>query len=135
MVKEAIFANPSLQQTVLTLKILRAQLQQTKAERLPEVSFDGYAEKSEEDDNNYGGALTISWEVDLWRKLADNESAAMMDEAEQTAVLQAARDALTAEVMQEWLGLTHDQHAINRHRRSSPGKSGKNRAIHPATIS
>jgi NodT family efflux transporter outer membrane factor (OMF) lipoprotein len=113
LVEEAIFANPSLQQTVLTLKILRAQSHQAKAESLPEVSLDVYGEKSEDDDDDYGGSLTISWEVDLWRKLADNESAAMMDEAEQAAILQAARDSLTAEVMQEWLGLIHDQNAID----------------------
>jgi NodT family efflux transporter outer membrane factor (OMF) lipoprotein len=113
LVEEAIIANPNLQQTVLTLKILRAQRHQAKAESLPEVSLDVYGEKSEDDDDDYGGSLTISWEVDLWRKLADNESAAMMDEAEQAAILQAARDSLTAEVMQEWLGLIHDQHAID----------------------
>lgn len=113
LIEEALQANPNLQQTVLTLKILSAQRRQTTADRLPTADFDIDAEKEEGEETGYSGSLSISWEVDLWQKLADSASAAVMDEAEQQALLEAARTSLTAEVMKEWLGLISDQHTIN----------------------
>ena len=113
LIDEALQANPNLQQTVLTLKILGAQRRQTTADRLPQAQVDMGAGKDEGDEENYRGLLSISWEVDLWKKLADSEGAAVMDEAEQQALLEAARISLTAEVMKEWLGLISDQGTIN----------------------
>ncbi|MFT5700469.1 MAG: outer membrane protein TolC [Desulforhopalus sp.] len=113
LIDEALQANPSLQQTILTLQILRAQRRQTTADRLPNAEFVASAEKEDEEDESFSGTFTISWEADLWQKLADSESAAQMDEAEQLALLQAGRASLTAEVMQEWLGLIGDKHTIN----------------------
>ncbi|MBU0944997.1 MAG: TolC family protein, partial [Proteobacteria bacterium] len=91
LIAEALTANPGLQQTLLTLQILRAERGQVAADRLPEVSLDGGAEKEEGGDESYSGSLSISWEVDLWQKLADSEGAATMDVAEQEALFQAAR--------------------------------------------
>lgn len=113
LISEALQANPSLQQTALTLKILSAQRRQATASRLPWAEFDVSAEKEEGEEESYSGSLSISWEVDLWKKLADSEQAAVMDEAEQQALLEAARASLTAEVMTQWLGLISDQHTIN----------------------
>ncbi len=113
LVDEALQANPNLQQTVLALKILGAQRRQTTADRLPQAQVDMGAYKDEGDEESYSGSLSISWEVDLWKKLADSEGAAVMDEAEQQALLEAARISLTAEVMKEWLGLISDQNTIN----------------------
>ena len=113
LIEEALQANPNLQQTVLTLKILVAQRRQATADRLPQAQFDAGADKDEGDEERYSGLLSISWEVDLWKKLADSESAAVMDEAEQQALLEAARISLTAEVMKEWLGLISDRSTIN----------------------
>ena len=113
LIDEALQANPNLQQTVLSLKILGAQRRQTTADRLPQAQFDAGAGKDEGDEESYSGSLSISWEVDLWKKLADSEGAAVMDEAEQQALLEAARVSLTGEVMTEWLGLTSDRSTIN----------------------
>lgn len=113
LIDEALTANPGLQQTVLALKITQAQRRVATGERLPEVAFDAYAENEEGEDESFSGSLSISWELDLWQKLADSESAAMMDEQEQQALLTAARTSLVGEVMTEWLGLTHDQRTIN----------------------
>ena len=113
LIAEALQANPSLQQTALTLKILSAQRRQATAIRLPWAEFNVSAENEEGEEESYSGSLSISWEVDLWKKLADSERAAVMDEAEQQALLEAARASLTAEVMTQWLGLISDQHTIN----------------------
>ncbi len=113
LIEEALQANPNLQQMVLTLKILRGQRRQATANRLPWVEFDVSADKEEGDEESYSGSFNISWEVDLWQKLADSEHAAEMDEVEQQALFEAARTSLTAEVMTQWLGLISDQHTIN----------------------
>lgn len=113
LVTEALAANPGLQQTMLTLKILRAEHRRTTADRLPQATLEVGADKTQEKSESYSGSLSISWEVDLWRKLADNDGAAAMDVAEQQALWQAARDTLTAEVMKEWLGLIGDRRAID----------------------
>src|SRR5690606_24693580 len=54
----------------------------------------------------------ISWQADLWRKLAADNQAALSDIQEQKYLLQAARDSLAAEVMIAWLNLTATRHAI-----------------------
>jgi NodT family efflux transporter outer membrane factor (OMF) lipoprotein len=113
LVQEALSANPGLQQTLITLKILRAEHKQTTADRLPESSLNLQGDKTQNEEQNYSGSLSISWEVDLWQKLADLDSAAATDVAEQEAVLQAARATLAAEVMKEWIGLIGDRHAIS----------------------
>jgi outer membrane protein TolC len=113
LVTEALAANPGLQQTLLTLKILGAEHRRTTADRLPQTTLDIGADKSQEESASYSGSLSISWEVDLWQKLADSDGAAAMDVAEQQALWQAARDTLTAEVMKEWLGLIGDRRAID----------------------
>jgi outer membrane protein TolC len=76
------------------LKILRAQRYQAKADRLPEVSLDVATENGEDDMNSYSGSLSISWEIDLWQKLADSESAAGMDEAADLRTSVAYKDVL-----------------------------------------
>lgn len=113
LIEEALQANPNLQQTVLTLKILSGERRQATADRLPLADFNVNAGKEEGEEDSYSGSLSLSWEIDLWQKLADSERAAVMDEAEQQALLKAARTSLTAEVMKEWLGLISDQHTIN----------------------
>ncbi len=113
LVEEALSANPGLQQTLLTLRIRQAQYRQTGGEKWPEVSA-GYAvERQEQSEAIYTGSIAISWEVDLWRKLADDIQAAGKDATEQEALYQSARDILAAEVMKTWLGLIAAQKNIN----------------------
>lgn len=113
LITEALAANPTLQQTMLSLKIIQAQYRQAKGDRLPEASYDASGEKEAGDDQSYSGSLTISWELDVWQKLTDSKNAAAMDEAEQQEIFLAARDTLASQVMKGWLGLISDQHTID----------------------
>lgn len=113
LIAEALEANPSLQQSALTLKILHAQYRQATADRLPSVEYGISTDSEEGEDDDISGSLAISWEIDLWQKIADSERAAAMDVAEQEALLQAAQASLVAEVMEQWLGLIKDQHTID----------------------
>lgn len=113
LVKEALTASPSLQQTLLTLKILQAEHRRTTAERLPQANIVTGTDVTEGEDLGYSSSITVSWELDLWQKLADSDRGAAMDVAEQQALFQSAQDALAAEVMKAWLGLIRDQRAID----------------------
>lgn len=118
LVKEALEANPSLQQTLLTLRIRQAEYRQTGGDRLPTVEAGYSAGREKDSDTTYTGSLSISWEVDLWRKLADNTKAAAKDVAQQQALYQSARDTLAADVMKTWLSLinTRKNMAIEQQR-------------------
>jgi len=107
VIAEALTANPDLQQTLLSLKILQTQYQATKANQLPDVEAGLGANNTEGLDTTYTGNLSISWELDLWLKISDDASAAASGVAEQLALYQAARDTLAAEVMQGWLKLVN----------------------------
>ncbi|MFD2113407.1 efflux transporter outer membrane subunit [Thiorhodococcus fuscus] len=112
LVKEALAANPSLQQTLTTLRITRAQRRQTGAARLPSVEGSASGSREQFGDPAYGSSVTVSWEVDLWGKLSEDYQAAEKDVEEQQALYRSARDALAADLMENWLGLIADRHAI-----------------------
>lgn len=105
LVQEALQANPDLQQTLLTLKIRQEEYRQTIGRQRPEVAAELTADKEQNSKISYGSAVSISWEVDLWHKLANSTAAAAKDVDEQQALWQSARDTLAAEVMQSWLEL------------------------------
>ncbi|MBK1699534.1 TolC family protein [Thiococcus pfennigii] len=117
LLDEALAANPNLQQTLLTLEILRAEQRRTGAARRPSLEASLTGEKDEDLDASYRGTLTLGWELDLWRKLADQYRAAGKDVAEQQALSESVRDTLAAELMQTWLGLIADRRAIAIERR------------------
>lgn len=106
LVEKGLAANPGLARTLLTLKIRQAQYRKAQGARLPEVSAGFSALKEEDQDDVYTGTATVSWELDLWRKLADSSNAALKDVEEQQMLYQSARDTLAAEIMTGWLGLT-----------------------------
>ncbi len=113
LVSEALQSNPSLQQTLLTLRIRQAQRRQTHGAQRPAIEAGLSGERAEDTDDAYTGALSVSWEIDLWSKLADDTAAADKDVAQQRALFQAARDTLAAEVMTNWLNLIGQQRAVD----------------------
>lgn len=112
LIAEALTANPSLQQTLLTLQIRQLEQQRTSGNRLPLIDAGIAGTRDEESDAVYSGSLTISWQADLWQKLADKSTAAARDVSAQRALYQSARDTLAAEVMKAWLGLIAQKHVI-----------------------
>ncbi len=106
LVDKGLEANPGLAQTLLTLKIRQAEYKKTRGARLPEVSAGYSALKEEDQDTVYTGTATVSWELDLWQKLADTSKAASKDVEAQQMLYQSARDTLAAQIMTGWLELT-----------------------------
>ncbi|MBR9910130.1 MAG: TolC family protein [Gammaproteobacteria bacterium] len=105
LVAQALQQNPGLQQTALALQIARANRQISAAERLPSAALGLSESRAEDTDTSYNANVSISWELDLWHKLGDGVSAAEMEFASSSAELQAARDLLSASVMQAWLDI------------------------------
>lgn len=105
--------NPSLQQTLLTLQIRHAQLQQAEAQRLPEISASADANRQEGGQTRYESALAISWQADIWGQLSDSRDVADLDIVAQQFRYQAAHDLLGAEVIRAWLQLIANQRAVD----------------------
>nr|WP_319393482.1 efflux transporter outer membrane subunit [uncultured Desulfobacter sp.] len=106
LVEKGLGTNPGLAQTLLTLKIRQAEYRKAQGARLPGVSAGYSASREEDQDEVYTGTATVSWELDLWRKLADSANAASKDVQEQQMLCQSARDTLAAQIMTGWLELT-----------------------------
>ncbi|ADZ90992.1 TolC family protein [Marinomonas mediterranea] len=112
VIQQALNANPSLQKTALTLKASQWKLKSNQGEHLPSVEAGLGADRSKSSDTNYSAKISVSWELDLWQKLADSEKATAKSLASEAALYQASKDALVANVMKTWLALTAKQHAI-----------------------
>nr|WP_240457815.1 TolC family protein [Halomonas socia] len=112
LVEEALSANPGLQQTLLTLKMRLAEVVETSASRLSAGQAEFTTTRDEADGVGYRAGVTVAWEADPWRKLADAESAAGKDAEQQHALYVAARDTLVAETMSAWLALIAQRRSI-----------------------
>lgn len=113
LVKESMTANPSLQQTLLTLRQRMAEERKSQGDRLPSMEAGLSGSREEDSDASYTGSVSVSWEVDLWQRLADERSAAGKAVEQQSALYQSARDTLAAEVMTAWIDLIAQQQAID----------------------
>ena len=111
---QAAFAHsPSLQQSVIALKIAYAQQGITVADQLPTANASFTGQSKEDTDDSYTGEVTVSWELDLWQKLADSSDAARKDVAASQASLQSAKDLLAANIMRNWLEISVNQQLLD----------------------
>ncbi|MCG9597697.1 TolC family protein [Vibrio sp. Isolate25] len=111
---QAAFAHsPSLQQSVIALKIAYAQQGITVADQLPTANASFTGQSQEDTDDSYTGEVTVSWELDLWQKLADSSEAARKDVAASQASLQSAKDLLAANIMRNWLEISVNQQLLD----------------------
>jgi NodT family efflux transporter outer membrane factor (OMF) lipoprotein len=112
LITQALENNPSVQQTLMALKIIYADRTATNSDRIPQLTAGFQGDKEEDSDTSYTTDLTISWELDLWNKIGDSTNAADQDIISGIATLQSARDALTADIMQAWLQINLQQQLI-----------------------
>ncbi|MDA3963507.1 MAG: TolC family protein [Planctomycetota bacterium] len=116
LVDEAWQANPDLVATAARLEQARARARQSGASRLPELSATAGAGRSRSNpggtatySNDFNLGLSVSWEADVWGRLA---AAARADVAEALAAeadLLAAHQSLAAQVAKTWFRITHDR--------------------------
>ncbi|MEO9655477.1 TolC family protein [Marinomonas sp.] len=112
LIQQALSSNPSLQKTLLTLQASLWEIKSEHGEQLPTAEAGFSAGKSEGSNSSYTADITVSWEVDLWQKLAVSEQASEKSLASDEALYQSSRDTLIANVMKSWLAITAKQRAI-----------------------
>ncbi|KAB0300547.1 TolC family protein [Vibrio fortis] len=109
----AFSENPSLQQSIVALKIAYAQEGLSFADQLPTVNANFSGEKTEGSDESYNVDVTVSWELDLWQRLADVSAASRKDVAASKASLQNATNLLAANIMRSWLEISVNQQLLD----------------------
>lgn len=115
LIEEALAANPDLTATAYRLKASGLLLSITSSELLPKVMFDGNGTRtgsSEKETSSFTSNLNVSWEIDLWQRLADQHDAAVYGVKAQREDYIAARNALAARVVQAWIGLITNERAV-----------------------
>ncbi|WP_154115509.1 TolC family protein [Vibrio cincinnatiensis] len=112
-IDRALEHNPSLQQTALALKIAYAQKQQIASDQLPSAELTLSGEKEEHSHSQYNTELSVSWELDIWQKIADGKAAASANLRSRAADYQAAKNTLAASIMRQWLMINLYQQQVH----------------------
>lgn len=119
LVRLAMQQNAGLQQLALQLQEAGLLVEQQRAAKRPQVNakLESARQNSPSDSglkiaNNYSLGLNVSWELDVWRRLADAEAAAQYDEAALLADYQAARNSLAGEVLRKAIMIVYLQNEV-----------------------
>lgn len=112
LIEQAMSSNPSLQQTILALKVAYAEKGVTASDRLPELTASSSVSDDNESRDYYSNELSVSWEIDFWNKIGDQVNAANKDIAASHANLQNAKNALAANMMRSWLQISLQKQKI-----------------------
>ncbi|MBG9389856.1 efflux transporter outer membrane subunit [Caenimonas aquaedulcis] len=113
LVERAGAANTSIQEAASRLAQARAALGRTQADRLPQVGLGSGAVRQAGANTANGAApatlttagATLSWELDLFGRLARANDAATLDAQSRAALLQSTRLLVQSEVAQTYLSL------------------------------
>jgi multidrug efflux system outer membrane protein len=117
LVATALKNNPTVQQAYIALKSAQISIDSKQADQLPEVNAGlstGKAELSSASTlTTQSSSLSISWELDVWQKLANRTQSAVLDEASAAEELRAAQASLSATVIKRYLKLIAAQQQYN----------------------
>ncbi|PMH43251.1 RND transporter [Vibrio sp. 10N.286.49.B3] len=109
----ALANSPTIQQSLLALKVAYAQQGVTRSDGLPTVEAGLSAETNKDNSESYSADLTVSWELDLWQKIADSSAAAEKDIAISYANYQGTKDLIAANTMRAWLSISLHQQLLD----------------------
>lgn len=112
LIAEALANNPGVQQTLITLQQARLRQTSVGADQLPQVSATLQGVNAEASQTRYATDITVSWELDLWQKLADSTDAASFAAQASAADYLAAQNTLAASVIQGYLEVIAQQQLI-----------------------
>lgn len=105
LITNALTNNPSLQQTLVTLKTAEQQLKVTSSAQWPSITGGINADKSEASTAVYGSSIDVAWTLDIWQQLSDASNANKANAISSAYAYQGAKDLLVANIMQAHLGL------------------------------
>lgn len=112
LIHHAFAHNPNLQQTQLALQIAYKNAAIGNANRLPSLNAGLDVNRAKERKTNYTAKLNASWELDLWQKLATQREVAHADVLASAMQLQAAKDALVASMMRQYMAVVRDKKTL-----------------------
>ncbi len=124
LINEALSYNHSLQQAAFRMQATKARAEIANGSLLPtiEARLDGQRARmvsenkgivSSSTKNAFGMDLTISWEADLWGRLAATSQAADANALASIADFQGARLSLAATVARNWFGVLESNQQID----------------------
>lgn len=113
LIEQAIANNPSFNQVHVALKLAYAQRDVTAASQWFSINADFDAQRNETTGTQYSSSLGVSWEADVWQKIADNVAAQDMTIASNQATYQSAKDTLVASVIRTYLNIILQQDLLN----------------------
>lgn len=118
LVDEALENNPGLQITETRLKIIKDSIVSVRSAQLPRISssmggsYSGGSFREADDtysawefNDSYNGGINLSWEVDVWGKLANREKAAIMDLEAAISDFKGSRLSLAANIARAYCNL------------------------------
>ncbi|AMK10164.1 hypothetical protein AWY79_03050 [Pseudodesulfovibrio indicus] len=120
LIAEALSANPDLTATAYRLKAAGLLLSVTSSARLPELTVGGSGARTNSSGRqtaSFSVRSDVSWEVDLWQRLADLNDADALDVKAKSGDYMLARNALAARVVRAWIELAANSRAVAIERR------------------
>ncbi len=121
LVAEAVAANPDFRAASRRLAASHRLLRETEAQRWPFVEARHTYDRSHQGGDQlvdptarsqYQASLSVVWEIDVWRRLADLNDENVALTYAQAADVAAAKDALGARVIQGWVAAVSLRQAI-----------------------
>ncbi len=108
LIDEAVTENPSLLAAEARIRAARASARAANAGRIPSVSADLGVTQRETDvssSTTYGAGLGVTWEADLWGRLAARAQAGMLEYEATDADFEGARLSTAGQVARAWFSL------------------------------
>ncbi|MBU3021388.1 TolC family protein [Aestuariibacter sp. A3R04] len=112
-INEALNSNPSLQQTLITLRQAQVSIDSAESQGAMNLDASFNGGRDEQTGSSFSSALSVSWELDLWQKIADGVTAANLDAASARASYQAAKDSLIASVIRSYVEIITQQNLLS----------------------
>ncbi|WP_421792711.1 efflux transporter outer membrane subunit [Hyphobacterium sp.] len=108
LIDEAVIENPSLLAAEARIRAARASARAANAGRLPNVNADLGVTQRETDaggSTSYSAGLGVSWEADLWGRLANRANAGLLELEATDADYESARLSIAGQVSRAWFRL------------------------------
>lgn len=132
-VETALVGNPGLAQAVVRTQIAEAQTRLQRADQLPQVGLGAGVVRQRQNvagipgaaapeagagttpvlSTGYDAALDVSWELDLWGRLAAMSAAARADYLASGEQLRAMRQSVAAQVVQTYFEIVHSHAQVD----------------------
>lgn len=113
LVHRALAHNPSIQQSKLALDIAYKHQAVASADFLPSATLSSDARRAKDTHSRYSLGVSASWEADIWGKVSRQYAAAETRSFATEMQLQAAKNALAANIMRRYLDIIQQRQLLH----------------------